>query len=77
MIGGFKKMKKFISIVTALSAALSMAACGSSNSSTSDSEQEKEVVFDVVKAENTQQYVEQMGIGWNLGNTLDPENATG
>ncbi len=65
-------MKKLISIVTALSAALSMAACGSSDSSTSDSAQEKEVVFDVVKAENTQQYVEQMGIGWNLGNTLDP-----
>lgn len=47
-------MKKLISIVTALSAALSMAACGSSDSSTSDSAQEKEVVFDVVKAENTQ-----------------------
>lgn len=32
--------------------------------------------FDVVDAVTAQEYVNQMGFGWNLGNTLDPANCT-
>ncbi len=31
-------------------------------------------LFDVVQAETAQDYVEQMGVGWNLGNSLDSAN---
>lgn len=32
--------------------------------------------FETVKAEDAQEYVDQMGLGWNLGNTLDPVDCT-
>lgn len=32
--------------------------------------------FDVVEANTSVEYVQQMGHGWNLGNTLDPDNCT-
>ena len=32
--------------------------------------------FDVVDAATTQEYVEQMGLGWNLGNSLDSSSCT-
>ena len=33
-------------------------------------------LFDVVDAATAQEYVNQMGFGWNLGNSLDPANCT-
>lgn len=32
--------------------------------------------FNVVEAQTSMEYAEQMGIGWNLGNSLDPKNCS-
>ncbi|MBQ7954369.1 MAG: glycoside hydrolase family 5 protein [Lachnospiraceae bacterium] len=79
-------MKKILSLI--LLAALILTGCGSdtgaetSNSSegvaadSSISAEGTTADFDVVDADTAQEFVLQMGQGWNLGNSLDPSNCT-
>ena len=67
------KLKKIISVLSAASLMLSLASCGKGGSS-GDSAADKAKEFH--SAENTQAFVKNMGVGWNLGNTLDPTNCT-
>lgn len=63
-------MEKLIAVI--LSTMLLFTGCASSKPN--ESAEKEETIGKTVKAETTQDFVESMGMGWNLGNTLDPVN---
>lgn len=68
-------MKKLLCIFTAAAFALTMTACGKKDvEEKADDSQQAAKEFH--SAENTQAFVEGLGVGWNLGNTLDPVDCT-
>ncbi len=67
-------MKKFFCMALSLVFAVSAASCGGSESSSQSEAKGGKKEFHA--AASTQAFVENMGTGWNLGNTLDPTNCT-
>lgn len=68
-------MKKLLCMFSAVLIAFSAASCGKSDSSSGNAD-DTDKVKEFHSAENAQAFVEGMGVGWNLGNTLDPNNCT-
>ena len=66
--------KQLTSIFLAAAMALSMAGCGGADSSSGGEAADTPKEFH--SAESAQAFVESMGVGWNLGNSLDPSNCT-
>ena len=59
-------MKKILAALTTAAILLTAVSCGKSDGQKSEFQD----------AESTQAFVEGMGVGWNLGNTLDPVDCT-
>ena len=66
--------KQLTSIFLAAAMALSMAGCGGADSSSGSEAADTPKEFH--SAASAQAFVESMGVGWNLGNSLDPSNCT-
>lgn len=66
--------KQLTSIFLAAAMALSAVGCGGADSSSGSEAADTPKEFH--SAESAQAFVESMGVGWNLGNSLDPSNCT-
>ncbi|MBQ6675282.1 MAG: glycoside hydrolase family 5 protein [Ruminococcus sp.] len=66
--------KQLTSIFLAAAMALSAVGCGGADSSSGGEAADTPKEFH--SAESAQAFVESMGVGWNLGNSLDPSNCT-